>query len=217
MPTVREVSEKRDPLVRTGVSPQSPVRPGNTCCPRGSEDVRFSRGGRVGAENGATRMPPIVEPLSDVGAARPLFRVKLSPRLLRSGRGVARPAGGCSCGTRPLLGSRPVAPVLDPSQPGSADMCSDRLPDWGAPVRSQLAVTACLQEVQGHAAMGARRPPFCGRLGGRWCPRRSRCVGALGGVCLPPEGEVQPGSAGPCCGGCPPAAVLRPAGRAVNR
>ena len=138
MPTVREASQESDPLVSDGVSPQGPVRPGNTRCPRGSEDVRFSRGGRVGAENGATRMPPIVEPLSDVGAARPLFRVKLSPRFLRSGRGVARPAGGCSCGTRPLLGSRPVAPVLDPSQSGSADRCSGRLPDWGSSVTARL-------------------------------------------------------------------------------
>ncbi len=214
MPTVREASQESDPLVSDGVSPQGPVRPGNTRCPRGSEDVRFSRGGRVGAENGATCMPPIVEPLSDVGAARPLFRVKLSPRFLRSGRGVARPAGGCSCGTRPLLGSRPVAPVLDPSQSGSADRCSGRLPDWGSSVtarrsarrcravlcwvpagrrsaagwegggvRAEVAALApsvvrvcrrrvkCRPEVPGRTVLGARRPPFCGRRKGRWCPR----------------------------------------------
>jgi hypothetical protein len=37
------------------------------------EDVRFSRGGRVGAENGASRVPPIVEPSSDVGGREAAF------------------------------------------------------------------------------------------------------------------------------------------------
>ncbi len=39
----------------------------------GSDDVRFSRGGCVGAENGATSVPPIVEPLSDVGGREAVF------------------------------------------------------------------------------------------------------------------------------------------------
>ncbi len=46
---------------------------------------------------------------------------------------------------------------------------------WTEARLSQLVYS----EVSGRAVVGARRPPRCGRWGGRRCPRRGRCVGAL--------------------------------------
>jgi hypothetical protein len=80
----------------------------------------------------------------------------------------------------------------------------------GGGVRAEVAalapsvVLACRRkvkhrpEVPGRAMVSAHRPPFCGRVGGRWSPRRGRRVGAFGGAGLPPRSGVPPVALVPC-------------------